>query len=276
MLKIDIKFIVLFFGISISSSCTQDKKSEIYSSSIQKDENISLKELDENSISFTEDGSTAFLTRGRDWQKQIGYLLFYEEGKLNHSRSLLKQLDTIYNGAISPSGDKIIYCQRNEEETEIWLVKRKDDSIIQKINLTEQTGITGGYFNWRSQNEIYFYTDINNGDLVKGRLQNDQLSIMDTLKSINTIKGTEFSPFIDSQSRYLIFTRYMEGNKDQQGFFISYNNGDHQNPVWDSPVKIELLPYGWGAFIKDDLFYYTDGTDIYFIPVDKLGLKYEN
>ncbi len=62
----------------------------------------------------------------------------------------------------------------------------------------------------------------------------------------------------------------MEGNKSQQGFFISYTKGSFKTTVWSNPAKTERLPYGWGATISKDLttFYFTDGNDLFKFPLD--------
>ena len=225
---------------------------------------ISSDEWDENCLSFNRKGDLIFFTRGNEWDKQLGFLASKKKEEFTEPVQLFT-LDTIYNGAISPSGKRILYCKRLEEQTEIWLVERSAGGWGDPVNLTASSGIAGGYFNWYNESEIYFYTPENEGDLVMGRLKNGTLSIVDRLDALNTKKGTEFSPYIDRKKAFIVFTRYLEGDKDQQGFFISRNEGTKRNPVWAPPEKISELPYGWGAFISrsSEYFYFTDGVDIY-------------
>ncbi len=133
----------------------------------------------------------------------------------------------------------------------------------------------GGYFCWFSNEEVYFYTPENNGDIVRGRLEEDVLMIKDKLPQLNSDLGTEFSPCLDKQKRFILFTRYLEGDPEQQGFFVSYNQGDFETPKWSVPEKLKKLPYGWNALLINDQsqFLYTDGDDILSLPVEQLGLK---
>ena len=155
------------------------------------------------------------------------------------------------------------------------LLKKKNNSWSEKINLTETSNLQAGYFYWFSQNELYFYTADNKGDIVAGRLENDKLVITDSLKPLNTLEGTEFSPFVDKEKRFIIFTRYMEGDLSRQGFFISYNTGDYDAPKWSIPEKLTALPYGWNAYISiiSNQFLFTNGDDIMSVPLDSLNLE---
>ncbi len=228
---------------------------------------ISTEKADENVLSFNAAEDLLFFTRGTDWIKQLPFVSKKEDGQFTQPQQI-EIMDTIYNGAISPSGTKIIYCKRLEEETQIWLIENTNGVWINAQNLTEGSGISGGYFNWLDENEIYFYVDENEGDIVKGVLKDGKLEITEKLDVFNTPKGTEFSPFVDPQKRYFIFTRYLEGDKDQQGFFISLNLGNSENPIWETPRKIENLPYGWGAFVSKNgkQFFFSDGVDLFEIP----------
>ena len=62
-------------------------------------------------------------------------------------------------------------------------------------------------------NELYFYIPENNGDIAAGRLDNDMLVITDSLQVLNTVEGTEFSPYVDPEMRFIVFTRYTDGDE---------------------------------------------------------------
>ncbi|MEM9820847.1 MAG: hypothetical protein AAF985_07235 [Bacteroidota bacterium] len=237
---------------------------------------ISTKEWDENSISFNEEEDIAFFTRGKDWQKQLGYLAVKKDGIFVEPQHLTI-MDTIYNGSISPSGNKIIYCKRKPESQEIWLIEKRGGQWLTPSRLTVSSGIDGSYFNWLDDRELYFYTTQNNGDLVKGQLLDGELKITDSLSVLNTNEGTEFSPYIDKQKRFVVFTRYNEKDTAQQGVFISYNQGNFAQTQWGKPQKMNSLPYCWGAYFSKGMkyFFYTDGEDIFKISAARLNLKLE-
>jgi len=49
-------------------------------------------------------------------------------------------------------------------------------------------------------------------------------------------------------------------------------------PNWSNPKKLSMLPYGWSPYIINDgtQFIYTDGEDIYSIPIADLKLDINN
>lgn len=230
---------------------------------------ISTGELSENVFSFTEDEKTMFLTRTSDWDVQSAFIAKKKNG-LYLETLRMEDLDSIYNGAISPNGKKIIYTTKKGKEETTWLLKLGEDSDSNPINLTAISTISAGYFYWLTNSELYFYQEINGGDIFKGTLEDDQLKVENVFENLNT-SATEFSPYVDPQKRFVIFTRYKEDDKSQQGFFISYNNQGN----WSEPEKIKTLPYGWNARIIQNRtrFLYTDGEDVYNVPIERLRIK---
>ncbi|MBT8234160.1 MAG: hypothetical protein HKO66_14285 [Saprospiraceae bacterium] len=235
---------------------------------------LSTGELSENVFSFTKDQKQFFQTRTSDWDNQFGYLSKKINGLFTESIPFTV-LDTIYNGAISPNGNKIIFCLKKQKGPQVWLMEKDEDNWLEPFNLTQHSKIKGGYFYWLSDNELFFYTPENNGDIVQGKLENNHLTIIDSLPNLNTKSGTEFSPYVDKDKRFIVFTRYIEGDTAQQGFFISYNLGDFSSPEWSSPEKLTRLPYGWNAYFinSESQFLYTNGDDIISVPSTVLNLK---
>lgn len=235
---------------------------------------ISTGDLEQNCLSFSQDEKVVFWTAGKDWEKQLPFIAKKVKGHYEEVQQLFI-LDTIYNGAISPSGQQILYTVRQGDKTSTWLSQQKEGRWLPGINLTEQSGIKAGYFQWYTEKEIYLYTTKNEGDLAMGRLVDEQLEIEPLPTPINTARGTEFSPFVGPKKQFLIFTRYLEGDTSQQGFFYSHNVGSESEPKWSFPQKIEALPYGWGANLSRDgrTFYFTDGLDIFAIPFSSLGIR---
>ncbi|MEM6644183.1 MAG: hypothetical protein AAF616_14475 [Bacteroidota bacterium] len=231
---------------------------------------ISTKEYSENTFSFTQDRQSLFVTRTIGWQYQSGLVFQRQAGNfvLSESPAIL---DSIYNGAISPSGNQIIFSIRSDQKEEIFLTLRKDGSWSDPTNLSMHSGIYGGYFFWVNENELYLYSPEENGNLIGASLTEGRLSISNHLKELNTVHGTEFSPYLDDEKQFIIFTRYLEGDTTQQGFFVSFWIDTALQKVWTEPQKIQILPYGWNALVnkKDQLFLYTNGEDIEAIPLGR-------
>ena len=151
------------------------------------------------------------------------------------------------------------------------MIRRSEDGKWgESINFSHTSDIYGGYFSWQNESTIYFHNDYQNGDIFKGKLNDSTLVIIDSLPLINTPEATEFSPFIDPDGRFLIFTRYLEGDLNNQGFFIAHKTGNN----WTKPRKIHQLEYGWGAniFNEGKSFIYTDGNDIKSVPLSILNI----
>jgi hypothetical protein len=239
---------------------------------------ISSTDQDENYLSFDATGETLFFTRGAEWAKQIPYVASGQNGNWA-TPERITIMDTIYNGSISPSGNQIIYSIRRNDinKSEVWLLKKRRGRWADARNLSFQSGIEGGYFQWYSESEIYMYEPANEGDLIQVKWENDRLSLVEKLDQFNTKTGCEFSPFMGPEKRFFMFTRYVEGDSSQQGVFISYNKGNEQDPVWGEEERIVGLPYVWGTRFSTDLkqFFYTDGVDIFVLLTSSLGIRIE-
>lgn len=252
----------------------------LYDSSFVSEDNVfypevlSTAEFSENSINFTESNTMVFQTRTSGWENQSAFITSYENGLFTEPRPV-KLLDSIYNGAISPDGNRIIFSVKENGSEIIKITSRTQEGWSEPINLTEKSSISGGYFYWYSEKEIYFYIPDNNGDIVKGRLENDTLKITDALDGLNTVHATEFSPYIDKNGRFILFTRYFEGDESQQGFFISYKMDNSIEENWSEPKKLNMLPYGWSGNVlrETNQFIYSNGDDIIAVPLGDLRLN---
>lgn len=231
---------------------------------------ISSGETGENYISFTADERYIFFTRTNDWTHQAGFLA---ERKYGHWQTpeLIPELDSIYNGAISPDGQKIIFCTNTGDENPAWLLQKKEGNWGNPVSLN----VSAGYFHWVSDTEIAYYVHNNKGDLASASLIGTTLNPNTDLDYFNT-PHTEFSPYLDPDKRFVIFTRYVEGDERQQGLFISRNTGTVSNIQWEEPIKLKL-PYGWGAQVVGNLeaLIYSDGNDLYQVPWTELDLPFE-
>ncbi|MEM6721410.1 MAG: hypothetical protein AAF611_18940 [Bacteroidota bacterium] len=234
---------------------------------------ISTSQWSENTFSFTGNEQTMFVSRTEDWSNQFGVLHLKQNGIFSTSIPI-PALDTIYNGAISPSGTKILYSKKKDSIEQVYLIRKEAAIWSQPTLFTGSSTINGGYFYWLTEQEVYFYTNAQNGNIVQGKLIGNELTIIDSLATLNTTSGTEFSPYVDREKRFIIFTRYLASDVAQQGFFISYNTGTYDAPIWSNPKKIKALPYGWNAFIINDgtQFLYTNGDDIMSVPIQSLLL----
>ncbi len=217
-----------------------------------------------NTFSFTSGGDTLFLTLYQDWDVQFPYL--FTNGELQS----IPPIDSLYNGAISPSGYQIIYTRNGDEKT-TFMSTRKGETWGTPIELRIKNQNQIGYFHWFDESIIYFYIEENGGDLAVGTLVENSLKVDSTIAGLNTIH-TEFSPYVDHDLEYLLFTRYKEGDPQQQGIMYSENIGVQEKVVWAKPRIIEEITYGWSAFVHNEKLHYTDGHRILSIPISQLSV----
>lgn len=227
---------------------------------------ISSSTESENIISFSPDGLSAIFTRTDDWINQTPYISTYQDGKWTMPTQM-DFADNIYNIRFSEDGNAILYSVRNDDAdtTSIWMMTKTDDGWSAAQNLTMLYDIAGSYPWLQADGTLYYYWNINNGDIFKTKLTDgNREDIVRLPEPINTIEGNEFSPFVGPDNGYLLFTRYTKGDITQQGIFKSDNTATAENPIWSKPYKLDL-PYGWGASVSPDqqTLYYTNGEDIF-------------
>jgi hypothetical protein len=233
---------------------------------------LSLAQWGESSLSFSQDEKTIFFTRTKGWEKQIPYLSLNSNGVFSEPKRL-EILGEIYNGALSPKGDKIIFSIKENGIETIWLSRRVSDQWQAPINLSATSKLNGGYFYWQNEQDLFFTLPENNSDLVQAKLIGDQLTIVDSLNVLNTPEGTEFSPYVHPQKKFIIFTRYSGEDVIKNGFYISY----FRDEAWSEPEKIQGLShaYGWSPYL--DLttaqLIYTDGEDFRTCPLERLKIE---
>ena len=136
---------------------------------------LSTGELSENVINFSMDESIVFLTRTSNWTEQTAFIAYNKSGVFTEATPI-RELGDIYNGAISPKGDKIIFSVKDQDNEDIWLIKKKDGQWSDKMNLTKSSHLQGGYFYWFSDTEIYFYQNKNNGDIFVGEIDDGKVN----------------------------------------------------------------------------------------------------
>ena len=115
-------FILFIFFISLS--CTTERKPPNLTTERFYPGVISTPDFGENVFSFTQNESILFLTRTQNWDYQTGFLSTKVNGIFQNPIPI-KGLDSIYNGAMSPKGDRIIYTQKKEEKELTFLVEKQ-------------------------------------------------------------------------------------------------------------------------------------------------------
>ncbi|MEL6715361.1 MAG: hypothetical protein AAFP86_16400, partial [Planctomycetota bacterium] len=222
---------------------------------------VSTRTNGESSPSFTGDGRTVLFTRyGDDWTQQGLFLASFEDGAWREPEPLTRA-GTAYNGALSPLGDRIVFCRRNDAQpgADVYLVERTQDGWAAPVDLTRRDGLRGSYFHLDGADVLTYHRD---GDLFARTLGSRDEAALGA--PVVTADGTEFSPWKSPGGGLLLFTRYVEGAPARSGVFASRR----EEGGWGRPLRL-AVPYGWGAQVSadgEDLVYVLAG-DVCSVPL---------
>ncbi len=238
-------------------------------------ENISLPKRTTHEISFTQDGQTLYFTRTVDnkWRKaQIGFKSYFSNG--NWSKPVkVEFVDSLYNMSISPDGNRVLFCK--EDKTWMCLNENGKWSVPKDLNSASDFSFNGGYYHISSDHSFYFsgvqenelhpYDDIYYVVFRDGKYQKPKR----LTTNINT-EATEFSPWVNKKNNAMIFTRYDASSDTNTGIFVSR----FKENKWQKAQKIDVLAYGWGVFVREDIgtLYYTAGGVIHTYDLDSLDI----
>lgn len=191
-----------------------------------------------------------------DYGKQALYFSEFNNGKWAD----LKPLDfatSVYNGSLSGDGSFIVFSKEIEDENgfryEVNMVEKTGSGWSAPQNLTSLYDIQGGYFEILENRNMYYYrydAASGSGGIYFSQWNEDRY--LPAVKLPDVINRYEpFGPYVNPEENLIIFTQYVDGNKDLTGLFVSRKvNGD-----WQEPKKLELLPYGWGITLSSDIQY---------------------
>ncbi|MEM0938345.1 MAG: hypothetical protein AAGI25_01000 [Bacteroidota bacterium] len=98
-----------------------DEKETDFEIEIFHPNKISTKEYSENTFSFTYDESSVFVSRTSGWEFQTGFIST-RQNEMYSELIPVALLDSIYDRAINPLGNKIIFCSKINGKDAIYLV----------------------------------------------------------------------------------------------------------------------------------------------------------
>lgn len=266
---------------------------------------ISLPDTWDEYITFSPDGNQlAFNRRGRNLSHR-GFRIYIskkENGKWTQPVLAPFSKDPYQDRspAFSPDGKRIYFSSNRPtngstdqptRRSDIWFSELTDDGwgepiwLGSEINLPDENEVhptitkTGNlYFvRWGStETDVYFSS-------ASGEKYNAPVKMNE---SINT-EGPDSHPHIDPEEKFLIFTP--TDRKDGYGggdIYISYSEGDGE---WKAAENIGDAVnsewYEYSAKISGDYLYFTRAgfgnpagkpADIYFVKLDKTGIKVDN
>ncbi len=228
-------------------------------------------EQSEASPSFSRDAKTMVFARyGDDWTRKEPFIAYLEE---DGWRVESLDIGIVYNLAISPSGNEVVYATRSEESRELFRIRREANGWSRPESLTSQHGITGTY---------PCLTDV--GDLVFFDAEGASGAGIYLAPREDEGFGTPGPLFVPaSDAPFDGYTTDGGALLVSRCFDDSCLSGS-ENGIWEVLLggssgpearKLANLPYAWGAqpVAPLGLFVFTDGDDILAVPLARAGLR---
>ncbi len=230
------------------------------------------------SPSFTASGDTLVLALYQEWEDKNPYIAYRREGTWELQR--LSFADTLYNLAINPHGNRIIYKQFDEWEGErvsrVFVVDKTGETWGNPVEVKRLFNIHAGYFHFTPDNTLYFFarspkTGIYYSNPSKKtiysrpRWLSDQVSLTDS---------DSFDVFIHPGKKKLIISHYYNQDTYPERGEVGLYYYEKKGKSWERVKRIPLS-YGWGPCItQDNNFVFVRKGGIQLIPLEELGIEW--
>ena len=227
---------------------------------------------------LTSDGKTIVFARHKDWIHKVPYIAHLKEGKWKKER--LHFIDTLYNLAISPDGNRIVFGTFDEvgdkEIRNAFFVDRKGEKWGEPKEISSLAGISAGYFQIRKDGSLLFFARVPKNGIYqvfpKGKIDyGEPLWFSDEVGLPNS---DSFDAFLNDEGNKLIVTQAYSSKKypkrGEIGMYLYIKEG----AKWKRKNRIPL-GYGWGAQITSDhKFVFVRNEDIQYVPLKELNISW--
>lgn len=273
-----ISFAILCFTVLLSHwACCQEEstvKMNVFVPGV-----ISLDSIRETSPSVTADGKTLVFARTASWKPKVPYIAHYENDQWQVER--LSITDTLYNLAITPDGQRIIFKKyemlAEEEISKTYVVNRKGDGWSEPVEVNNLYNINAGYFNPQPDGSLYFYARAPRPGIYYSEPDGQAIYTRPQWLSdaVSPEGTTSFDVLVHLEGDQLIITRAgkLEGEKADlgpRGYYYYQRTPDGWQPVKRLP-----LPYGWGATVlPNGRFLFVEEGDLQTISLSELGIQW--
>lgn len=219
----------------------------------------------EASPSMTLDGRTMVFARyGSDWTAKEPYIAHRDA--IGWRVEPLK-LGLVYNLAIAPDGDVLVYSTRVGDERTLFRVRRTPAGWSAPENLTEAYGLVGTYPSLTEAGDLLFYNSegVSGAGIYLAEARAGGFAPPRVLFA--PPEGPPFDPYAVNAGSLLV-TRCFDDSCESSA----------RNGVWEvdlrtagTPIarKLNNVPYAWGTEVSAalGLFIFTDGEDILALPL---------
>jgi|GEM_PF-3149512 len=248
---------------------------------------ISLPDVKEGSPSITADGNTLVFTRYQSYGKQVPYIAQRQGSSWSVKRWPV--MDTLYNLAISPDGQRIVYKVRYADASgssyATFRTDRQDDgSWTEPVALPGPLLPNAGYFRIAMDGTLYMFINSSAGnpkgiytaEPTAGGGYTEPVWLSD---AVSAYTSTTYTPIPNARENKLIVNRAgisSEESKKNLGPRGLYLYQKH-NGQWDMGTPIEGIPYTfYAAMTPDDRMLFVEEGDLYEIDVADLNISFSD
>lgn len=216
------------------------------------EEGVIPNSYESTSPSFTAQGDTLVLALYWEWEHKSPYIAYRKEETWELQK--LSFADTLYNLAINPQGNRIIYKQFDEVEGEkvsrVFVVDKKGTAWDEPVEVESLFNLNAGYFHVTPDNTLYFFARSPKTGIYytqpegkksykKPKWLSDEVSLADS---------DAFDVFMHPDKEKLIISQYYNQDKypdrGEVGLYFYEKKGD----TW-TRVKRLPLSYAWGPTV---------------------------
>ncbi|NND63485.1 MAG: hypothetical protein HKN48_09865 [Flavobacteriaceae bacterium] len=240
--------------------------------------NLAPKGFEETSPSITADGKTVVFARYTDWVKKVPYIAHFRNNQWKKSQ--LPITDTLYNLAISPNGQNIVYKKyevtSGGEVSKTYLVKKEGSSWGKSVEQTNLYNINAGYFQFTPDGTLFMFARKPKTGIYYANLQADgEYSKPIWLSDEVSFDGSvSFDVCVHPNKDKLIITQEYKRNRQGELGDIGFYYYQKIKGVWK---RIQRLPlaYGWGANVTPDgNFMFVRNGNIQSISLNEVGIDW--
>jgi hypothetical protein len=245
---------------------------------------ISLDGISEGSPDVTADGNTLVFVRYQSYGEKIPYIA--ERTASGWDVRQLTFTDTLYNLAISPDGQRIVYKTRNRPSPDADRVnnafrvdRNPDGSWGEPVEM--QPALTdAGYFRIANDGTLYLFINASEGtprgiftsELNSDGSYSDPVWLSD---AVSPFPSVTYSPVVNDDETKIIVNRAGLSDEEEEklgekGLYIHHKYGFQ----WDTGRRLSL-PYSWYAEVLPDgrLIFVEDG-DLYEASLEDLDINW--
>lgn len=285
MIKLYLKkaFFLFVFSFFYLLSFAQNDSTDSIAYSVFQPGVISSAEYSEGSPGITADGQTMVFTRFKSYGKQVPYIATKTRDSWYVERWPV--IDTLYNFAISPDGERIVYKVRNETEGEVsyatFQVDRSGDGWGTPRRLPGSLFANAGYFRIARDGTLYMFINNQLGNdkgiyLAEPDATGSYLSPEWLSDAVSPHSSTTYTPIPNADETKLIVNRAGLAGRSEKilgpgGLFLHQKHGDQ----WDAGVHVTGIPYTYYAAITpDDRLIFVQNGDLYQIPLGATNIAF--